>query len=248
MNSTTTPTASPQELKSQGLEDAASPLSVLILVLAQSYLFFLLATSRSTFAQVMLMTCVESLVVWLLTTLFFSRTWQGFFRRCGELLVMTIVLAMFMLIFGLLETTWGADNDDLSNWFDSMLAMVTSGRFIYGLVYVVILAAGWLFMAWRSGNARPWWAANVAAPASVNFAGMFMACAAGGVMIVFFSSPPDEAHHVVQVHAPHGITPILLLIVYSVTRTFLSWMMATKFTPEEWRKTEAQLYFDAPDN
>jgi hypothetical protein len=244
MNSTTTPTTDSQELKSLGLEDAASPLPLLILVFAQIYLLFLVATSRSTFAQVMLMTCVESLLVWLLTTLFFSRTWQGFFRRCGELLIMTIVLAMFMLIFGLLETTWGADNDDLSNWFEEMRAMVASGRFIYGLVYVVILAAGWLFMAWQSGNARPWWAANVAAPASVNFGGMFMACAAGAIMIVVFSSRIEEGHHVVQVHAPHGITPILLLIVYSVTRTFLSWTMVTKFTPEEWRKTEAQLYFD----
>jgi len=244
MNSNTIPTTGAQEPKSLSLENVATPVPLLILVLAQLYLFFLLATAQSTFSQVMLMTCVESLVVWVLTTLFFSRTWQGLFRRCGELLIMTIVLTIFMLIFGLLETTWGADSEGLSNWFQEMRAMVASGRFIYGLVYVVILASGWLLMAWQSGNARSWWAANVAAPASANFAGMFMACAAGGVMIVFFSSRPDETHHVVQVHAPLGITPILLLSVYSVTRTFLSWMMVTRLTPEEWRKTEAQLYFD----
>jgi len=243
MSSTTAPSADSQGSKSLGLENAASPLPVLILVLAQIYLLFLLATSRSTFAQVMLMTCVESLIAWLLTTLFFSRTWQGFFRRCGEMLVMTIVLAIFMLIFGLLETTWGADSD-LSNWFEEMRAMVTSNRFFYALVYIVVLAGGWLFMAWRSGNSRHWWAANVAAPASVTFAGMFMACVAGGIMIVLFSSRLEQGQRVIQVHAPHTITPILLFIVYSMTRALISWTMATKFTPEEWRNTEAKLYFD----
>jgi len=244
MNSTTVTTADAQKPKSLGLQDAASSRPLLILVFAQIYLLFLVATARSTFAQVMLMTCVESLLVWLLTTLFFSRTWPGFFKRCGELLIMTIVLAMFMMIFGLLETTWGADSD-LSNWLEEMPAMVASNSFHYTLIYIVVLAAGWLLMAWQSGNARPWWAANVAAPASVTFAGMFMACVAGGVMIVFFSSPPDEGHHVVQVHAPRAITPILLFIIYSLTRVFISWTMATKFTPEDWRKTEARLYFDA---
>lgn len=240
-NSTTVSAAGAQEPKSLGLEDAASPLPLLVLVLAQGYLLFLVATSRSTFAQVMLMTCVESLLVWLLTTLFFSRTWRGFFRRCRELLIMTLVLAMFMMIFGLLETTWGADSN-LANWFEETSAMVASNRFHYALIYVVVLAGGWLLMAWQSGNARPWWAANVAAPASVTFAGMFVACAAGAVMIVVFSALADKRH---LVDVLRGITPIVLFVLYSLTRIFLSWTMVTKFTPDQWRKTEAQLYFDA---
>jgi hypothetical protein len=241
MNSTTARAAGTTEPKKLGLADAASPLPLLVLAFAQIYLLILVATSRSTFAQVMLMTCLESLLVWLLTTLFFSRTWQGFFRRCRELLIMTIVLAMFMITFGVLETTWGA-GDDLSNWFEEMRAMVTSNRFLYGLVYTVVLAGGWLLMAWQSGNARPWWAANVAAPASVTFAGMFVACAVGGAMFALFSSF-EEKRHFVQVL--RSITPIVLFAVYSLTRIFLSWAMLTKFTPDEWRKTEAKFYFDA---
>lgn len=243
------PIADTQQPKSLGLEDAASPLPLFILVLAQVYLLFLVATSRSTFLQAMLMTCMESLVVWSLTTLFFSRTWRGFFARCRELLIMAVVLAMFMLIFGFLETTWGA-SDDLPAGFEEMIAIWTSRRFHYAFWYVVILAGGWLLMAWQSGNARPWWAANVAAPASVTFAGMFVACAAGVVLIlvldIFESGLRKigfDSRHAVQML--RGIAPMLLLILYSLSRVFLSWKMVTIFTPEDWRKAEAKLYFDA---
>ena len=249
MNSTTASTTGLQEAKSLGLENAASPLSLLVLVSGQIYLFWLVATSRSSFAQAMLMTCVECLCVWLLTTLFFSRTWSGFFTRCRELLIMAIVLMMFLSIFAYLEMTWAPTGTLIS--FAEMRAALTVERFQYGLVYILIMTMGWLVMAWQSGQARIWWAANVAAPASATFAAMFMACAAGWILVFVPGGLEDSLAKIGFNNVRHfdqalrGIAPMLLLIVYGLTRIFVSWKMATMFTPEDWRKIEAKLYFDA---
>jgi hypothetical protein len=106
-------------------------------------------------------------------------------------------------------------------------------------------------MAWQSGRAKIWWAVNVAAPASVNFAAMFMAFAAE-VIVVVFLSPPTEGHtkfgfdtvHYGAVF--HRIAPMALLIVYSLTRVLMSWKMMTAFTEEDWRQSIAKIYFDQP--
>ena len=248
MNSTTVSGSDTQSRKSLGLENAVSPFSLLVLVSGQIYLFWLVASSRSTFTQAMLMTCVECLCVWLLTTLFFSRTWSGFFSRCRELLIMAIVLMMLLAVFAYLDLAWAPAGALMS--FDEMRAALTVARFQYGLAYILIMTLGWLVMAWQSGQARIWWAANVAAPASATFAAMFMALAAGWILI-FVPGVLQGGLDKIGVHVNHidqalrDIAPMVLLIVYCLTRIVVSWKMAAIFTPEDWRKIEAKFYFDA---
>ena len=251
MNSTPLPepaeTQLPQTLE---LQRAASVQAIFLLAIGQLFLIFLLATSRATLVQVMLSVSAECLVVWLLTTLFYSRTWQGVVRRCRELIILTIALAMCIAAFGSIETAW-SDGRDQFAWLEEIAGMITSHRFVYGLGYVLVLAAGWLVMAWQSGRASTWWAVNVAAPASVNFAALFMAFIAE-VLVFVFLSPPAEGHTKFGFDASHygpvfhGIVPMVLLIVYSLTRVFVSWTMATGFSEEDWRKSLANLYFDRP--
>ena len=251
MNSTTASSATARLSKSLDLGDAASPLSLMLLTLGQVYLIYLVASSLSTLTQAMLMICVECLFIWLLTTLFFSRTWSGFFMRCRDLLIMSIVLLMLLSVFAYAEVTWARGAASIS--FEEMRAALTVNRFNYAFLYIAILTGGWLVMAWQSGRARIWWAANVAAPASLIFAAMFVAFAAAIVLIVGSSALANglakiglHADRVVQVL--RDISPMLLLIVYGVTRIFLGWKMATGFTAEDWRKAEAGLYFDAPES
>ena len=250
---TSTPAPDPagtQPPKAVDLQRAASVQAIVLLALGQLFLIFLLATSRATLVQVMLSVSAECLVVWLLTTLFYSRTWKGVARRLRELVILAIVLAMCVVVFGFIGTPW-SDGRDQFAWLEEIAAMLASRRFVYGLGYVVVLAAGWLVMAWQSGRASVWWAVNVAAPASVNFAAIFMAFFAE-VLVVVFLSPPAEGHTKfgfdASRYAPvfHSIVPMALLIVYSLTRVFASWKMVTGFSEEDWRKSVANLYFDRP--
>jgi hypothetical protein len=246
MNSTSA--ANAEELKSLGLEDVASQRPLFFLVFTQLYLLFLVVSGRSTFSQVMLMAIMENLFVWLLTLLFFSRTWAGVAQRCRDLMILAAVQAIFMVIFCIMETTWGTDTDTP---FAPIAAMMTSHRFVYALGYLGILTAGWLVMAWESGRAKIWWGVNVGAPAAVIFAGMFVACFAGGALLVILSMLQEglaklhiDARHFVQV--VHDFSPMLLLILYILTRVFMTWKMITTYTAENWRKAIASFYFDQP--
>jgi hypothetical protein len=240
-------TAIARESPSTGLRNAVSPLSFVILVSSQLYLLWMIATSHWSFSQVMLMNGVEMWLAWLVTTIFFSRTLSGLLLRCRDLIVMAIAISACMLVFGWLELKLGgsSNNEDFWKWLATMRAMLASGNFQLGLLYIGMLALMWLSLAWQSGRPRQWWVANVGATQSVTFAAMFVSFAVGTVLIVAFHPSEDggtNAHDFA--HTLRNAAPLGLAVLFSASRVFFSWGMAALLPPESWRQIEAQFFFD----